>query len=292
MNPRVVFRKSGYKILGAMRKKHHERHQQNEIRKYLPVPARRTNNCAHGRGALLFPGFRFANPEANIKGQQCRRTANPEHGAPSPERLHKVRRQCRQQITHRISALQNSGKNSPPLLGSAFQSQRSAHAPFSAHTDSINRPQDQEHGVARREPAQQLDERKEHYIRHQWLASPIAVRKQAEHQRSHGPHHQGGEDRSHNLALAHVELSGQRIHQEHQHKEIEGVQRPAEVAGGYRVPLVGSGKRGRRAVVVGIHLIRAFRACPPAASFILKELCERERTCHQSTTGRRMQSGA
>ena len=221
-----------------MRKKHHQCHQDHEIAEDFPVLARRAHDLSCRGSAMLLPCNRFPHAKPNIERQQRRRSARPEHCAPSPRRQNEARRHRGQQIANAVSALHYSRQHSPPLCRSIFHGQRCAHSPLSPHADSVDRSQNQKHRVIGRKAAEQLDHGKEHHIRHQWLAPSIPVRQQAENERSHGPHYQRKEQRLYDLAFIYVEVRRQRVHQEYEDEEVERIQRPAKKAGCYRMPLV------------------------------------------------------
>ena len=123
--------------------------------------------------------------------------------------------------------------------GRALHGQRSAYAPFAAHPDPINSAQNQKYGVVRSKSAEQFHHGKENHICHERFAAAITVGQQSKDDRAHGPHGQGRGHRPHDCALGDVKLGRQRVHQKHQHEEIERVQGPAQKTGGDRMPLVG-----------------------------------------------------
>ena len=53
------FEKVGIEVLGSVRQKHHERHQQNEVRESFGVTAHRAEHLAKRACAMFPPGFRF-----------------------------------------------------------------------------------------------------------------------------------------------------------------------------------------------------------------------------------------
>ena len=83
----------------------------------------------------------------------------------------------------------------------------------------------------------------EKHIHHQRTAAAVAVGHHAEEQRADRPHRQRRGDAEDDVALGNVEVLGQRVEQEDDDEEIEGVERPAEKAGAHRVPAIGSGIR-------------------------------------------------
>ena len=202
----------------------------------LPGDARAVDGS---RYAVLLPGFGFRDLGANVERQQRGNSAYPEHGAPAEIRQHQSRGHCGQQVTDGIAALENSGEHAAPAHRSVFHDQRCSHAPLAAHANAEQHSQDQKHGEVGREAAQHLDGRKEYYVDHQRTAPAITVGHHAEEQRADGPHGQRGGDAEHDVALGNVEVGGQRVEEEDDDEEIEGIQRPAEKARGHGMPAIG-----------------------------------------------------
>ena len=105
------------------------------------------------------------------------------------------------------------------------------------------RAQNQKHGVARGKSAQQFDEGKENHVGHERLAASVAVGEQSENDGAHRAHGQGRGHGPHDGALGDVEVDGQRVYQEDHDEEIEGIQGPAQKAGGDRMPVAGARRR-------------------------------------------------
>src|SRR5216683_3695708 len=194
-------------ILGAVRKEHHERHQQDEIKKNLPMTASGAHDRSYGWRAMLFPGLRLAHPETDVERQQGRSASHPEHGAPSQGWQDKPRRHRSQQIANRIPALHNTGQNPAPLSRCTLHGERSPDAPFAAHPDAIDGAQDQKHGVVRSKSAEQFDYRKENHIRHEWFAAAVAIGEQSKDDRAHRPHGQGRSHGPHDGILGDLEMA-------------------------------------------------------------------------------------
>src|SRR6185503_9298036 len=113
--------------------------------------------------------------------------------------------------------------------------------PFAAHADAVDGTQDQKHSVAGSESAQQFDYGKENHICHEGLAASVAVGEESEYDGADRSHGQSRGHGPNNGALGDVEVKRQRVHQEDDDEEIEGVEGPSQKAGGDRMPLVGAG---------------------------------------------------
>jgi hypothetical protein len=70
-------------------------------------------------------------------------------------------------------------------------------------------------------------------------AASIAVGHHAEDERTDGTHGERRRDGQNDVALGNVEVGGQRVEEEDDDEEVEGVERPAEKASAHRVPAVG-----------------------------------------------------
>ena len=231
-------------VLRAVRKEHHERHQQHEIEKALPLRGHDAEHGARRWRAMLFPRFRFRHARADVKRQQRRQAAQPEHRPPAPRRQDKTRHHRRKQVSDRIAALQNSGKDSPPPRRHRFHRQRSANAPLAAHADAIERAHHQEKRKIRRESARQLHHGKENHVGHQRNAPAVAVGQQAEDERAHRAHRQRHEQRRDDRFFSHVKLCGELVDQEDNHEEVKRVERPSQKGCGHRMGLARTRKPG------------------------------------------------
>ena len=102
-----------------------------------------------------------------------------------------------------------------------------------------SKPQDEEHGEVGGEAAEQLDRGEEDDVGHQRTAAAVAVGQHAENQRADRPHGQRAGYGQNDVGLADVEVLGQGVEQEDDDEEVEGVERPAEKAGGDGMPAGG-----------------------------------------------------
>ena len=114
--------------------------------------------------------------------------------------------------------------------GNRFHRQRGTDTPFAAHRDAEEAAQNQEHGQARREGRDESEARIAHHVDHHDRTAAIAVGEPAEHKGADGT--RGERERRCDGHRRHTraELPGDvRLHQQNE-KEIEGVERPAEIA--------------------------------------------------------------
>src|SRR3954465_11076583 len=138
------------------------------------------------------PRLRLGNFGANVKRKQSRQSADPEHPSPTESRQHKARSDGGQQISPRVSALQDARENAAPLGRRAFHGQRCADAPFATHTDSVQRSKNEEESVVGSKSTKQFDERKEDDIGHQRNAASVAIGEDAEDERADGTRSERG----------------------------------------------------------------------------------------------------
>ena len=92
------------------------------------------------------------------------------------------------------------------LGGDALHGERGTDAPLAAHTDAVNSAQNQEDGVVWREAAQEFDDGKEHYIRHQRTASAVTIGQHAENHGADRTHGESSGRRKNDLGSRHMKL--------------------------------------------------------------------------------------
>src|SRR5207237_9494103 len=97
--------------------------------------------------------------------------------------------------------------------------------------------ENEKHGIVRRKDAEKLHHREKNDVGDQRNAASVAIRQQPENHRAHGTHEQRPGNRGNDICFRDVKLRRQRIEEENDHEEIEGVQRPAEKSGGHSVEL-------------------------------------------------------
>src|SRR5207237_624316 len=229
----------GIEVLRAVRQEHHERHQQHEICEAFRVTADAAEHVAHRPRALLAPRFRLGHFRSDVKREQRRHRAEPEHRTPAPLRLQHARCDGREQIADRISALQDSRENAAPFHRYVFHRQRCTDAPLAAHSDAEQRAQNQELRVRLREAAEQFDDREVDDVRHQRTAAAEAIRERAEDQRADRTERERERRRGDDQLLVYMKCGGEIVVQKDDDEEIECVERPAEEACENGVPGVG-----------------------------------------------------
>ncbi len=87
-------------------------------------------------------------------------------------------------------------------------------------------------------PVRKSKQRIEQHIHHQRDAPPVTVCRKPEDQRAERPHGKGQEDRHGHRGNVGVELLGDIFENEDENEEVEGVERPAEIAGDDGVALL------------------------------------------------------
>ncbi len=140
-------RKVGIEILRAVREKHHEGHQHDQIREALPFaqPRRAKPAPCSPRGAVST--LPIPAPWCGYKAPTARAARRSRTWDAIPKLAEQSRGNRRQQISDRIAALQNPAEHSAPAHRRRFHRQRSAHAPLAAHADAEKSAQNQEHCV-------------------------------------------------------------------------------------------------------------------------------------------------
>src|SRR5205807_6145032 len=102
------------KILGAVRKEHHESHQQKEIEAQLPLLANSAQERTRGGRAMVPPGLRLSHLGADVEREQSGYSAEPKHRPPAPCGEGEAVGNRSEQIAHRVSILQDTAKDASP----------------------------------------------------------------------------------------------------------------------------------------------------------------------------------
>ncbi len=110
------------------------------------------------------------------------------------------------------------------------------HSP--THGDAVKRAQNQEHGEPGRKTGEEVEERIEQHIHHQRDAPPVTVCRKPEDQGTERQHGKGQKDRHGHRGNIGMKLLGDIFENENENEEIEGVERPAEIAGDDNVALL------------------------------------------------------
>ena len=197
-------------------------------------------------GFRFLPDVRFLHLEANEERQQRRQAAQKEHRPPAPAVEEEQVTKGGQQVAQRIALLQYAGQHTAQPRRHLLHGQRRAHAPLSAHADAEQRAQDEEAGVGGCEAGGDFDGGVEDKIDHQRQAPPVAISQQAEQKSAHRPKGQRDGDGERNGRIRLVELLGDGGQAEGDQEEVEGVERPSEVAGQQRVAMIARRFNGLR----------------------------------------------
>ena len=157
-------------------------------------------------GPMFVPRFRLFHLRADEQREQRRQPADEEHHAPAVARIPRVEiridreeRERRQQVADRVALLYEARQQTPEPRRRRLERERRSHAPLAAHPDAEEHPQDQEHAVARRQPAQHGNDGVKHDVHHERDPPPEAVGHHAENDGPDRPHRQRHRDRPRNL---------------------------------------------------------------------------------------------
>src|SRR5437660_479659 len=145
------------KILGAVRKEHHESHQQKQIEAQLPLLGNSLQERTRGGRAMVPPGLRLWHLGADVEREQSGYSAEPKHRPPAPCGEGEAVGNRGEQIAHRVSILQNAAKDASPAARARLHDERCSDAPFAAHADAIEDAQNQEDRGVRRKAAKKYD---------------------------------------------------------------------------------------------------------------------------------------
>ena len=226
----------GIQVLRAVREAVHQEHQRDHV-EHEALVLHGDLGAVDGAGdAVLLPCFGLRDLGADVESKEGGDAADPEHGAPAEVGQNDASCDGGQQVSVGVAALQDAGEHAAPFHGSVFHGERCAHAPLSAHADAEQQAQDEEHGEVGSEAAEQFDGGEEDDVGHQRTAAAVAVGQHAEDQRADRAHGQRTGDGQNDLGLADVEVLRQRVEQKDDDEEVEGVESPAEKAGGDGVP--------------------------------------------------------
>src|SRR5206468_9631999 len=103
-----TFQQCRIKILSSVRNKVHHHHQEDEIKEQFPMRGNRTPKLAPGFVFSLLPDLRLFHVQPNINGEQRRESPDEEHRSPAPPRKNEEITTGSQEVTCRISFLQQT----------------------------------------------------------------------------------------------------------------------------------------------------------------------------------------
>src|SRR5581483_491748 len=155
---------------------------------------------------MVAPSLGFRHFGGNVESQERGNSAEPEHRPPTPCRKGKSVRQSRQEISDRVSVLQNAAQHAAPPARRGFHHQRRAYAPFATHADTIEDAQHQKNRIVRRKTAEQFDDREEYDIGYERYATAVAICKQTENYRPNRAHEQRPRESRHDRRFGDMEL--------------------------------------------------------------------------------------
>src|SRR5438045_8370922 len=140
--------------------------------------------------SVLFtqPARIFRHLCADVEHQEGWHGADDEKPAPAEEgKNDPINYRC-QQVTERITLLQNPGEQTTGSRRQRLHCKRSAQAPFTAKANSVKRTEDEQPGVAGRERGEQFHRRIKDDVDHQRHTPAEAVAEKAEYERADWPH--------------------------------------------------------------------------------------------------------
>jgi hypothetical protein len=159
--------------------------------------------------------------------------ATEQHRVPPQCRPNRQHSDSRQQIAEWIAALHQPGEQPTPMAWRMLHRERRSDAPVASHPDSIQAAHHCEEAVVGGKAAQYGDGGEVEDAGDERLAAAEAICEGAEQQRADRPHRQSDGDGPDDRLFLNVEMIGKGIQQEDDDEEIEGVQNPAENAGGH-----------------------------------------------------------
>src|SRR5205085_8110519 len=127
-----------------------------------------------------------------------------------------------------IALLQNSREQTACGRWQRFHRERCTQAPFAAHSDPEQGPQQQKRPKIRRECSQQFDDRIKNNVDHQRNAAAKSIAQPSKDECPERTHHQGESDGERNLGNGSPEIMGDRFKDKGKEKEIKCVQGPPE----------------------------------------------------------------
>src|SRR6266446_5688826 len=165
---------------------------------------------------------------ANINNEQRRQCARDEQAAPPENWEDAPVNQCGKEIAESIALLQNSGEQTPRWGWQSFHRERRTQAPFAAHPDPEQGPQQQKRPEIRGERGQQFDDRIKNDVDHQRNAATKSIAQPSKDEGTERAHHQSDGDGEGDLLDGSSEIMCDWAKDKGQEKEIERVQGPPQ----------------------------------------------------------------
>jgi hypothetical protein len=152
----------------------------------------------------------------------------------------------REEITGRITRLEEAGDEAARLRWNRFHRQRGADAPFAAHGDAEQGAQDKKRRKVGRKARSEFERGKKQHVYHQDRPAPPTIGGTAEQVGSDRAHRQSQKDGEGDVGDVGSKFRGDIFEHEYQDEEIEGVERPAQKARRNYVFLLTGPARKRR----------------------------------------------
>src|SRR5205814_4175896 len=165
---------------------------------------------------------------ANINNEERWQCARDKQAAPPKNWKDDPVNQRGQEIAESIALLQNSGEQTARRGWQRFHGERRTQAPFAAHPDPKQGPQQQKRPEIGRERSQQFDDRIKNNVDHQRNAAAKSIAEPSKDKCPERAHHQGESNGEGNLWDGSPEIVRDRDKDKGEEEEIERVQGPPE----------------------------------------------------------------
>ncbi len=142
-----------------------------------------------------------------------------------------------EQVAADVAFLQQAGEEAAAFRGEGFEGERCADSPLAAHGDAEEGAEDEKAVEGGGEGGGEFEDREGDDVEDQRRAAAVFFGHRAEEECADRAHGEGPEDGFFDLLAAGVEVGGDGGEAEGEEEEVEGVERPAEEAGGEGVAL-------------------------------------------------------
>jgi hypothetical protein len=236
-------------VLRAVRKAHHYRHHQQQIKEDSLVLKQRGKYLLEGVRPVAVPCFRLWREERERCQQQCNGRPHEEDRAPAERRRKHLHGYGGQQVAHRVTGLDDAGERAAKPRGRTLQCIGSADSPISSHTYAVKRAADNEDAIVWRKAGEHGTHREVKDAEDQQQPAAVTVCHRTKKKCADRPQSQSKRECVDNGCGRHVEAHGQSVEEEDEDKKIEGIEDPTQDAGddgespALRVPFC-SGLRG------------------------------------------------
>ena len=226
----LLLQEGRIEVLRAVAEEVERGHQHDEVERDLPVAHQLHDRVRSCLAAARLERRTFLDVHADEQDEQRRRNPDHEHAAPADPVEQQIEDEAGDEIAGRIAALEKAGDWTAQLGGNRFHDQARAEPPFAAHADAEQEAQHEQTGQCRREAGGKLEDREEDDVGHQHRAAAEMLGQPAEEEGADRPRCERQEDAFGDRLHVGAELLGDGREHEHHQEEVEGVERPAEIA--------------------------------------------------------------